>query len=246
MIKNTYIKITFLLTFILILGLFGSVSAQAPVAVKVQSVYNETIGNYSAEIQIPQISGMTDTATQDAINKEFSDYATELAKNFSAEALDIQKQYPVDGPHKRVEYKLETVYDNANYLVFYVYEFSAVGSSNYTAQYFTIDKSPGKLVTLEEMTGGSKNYMKQIENYIYKQMREHNKSEDMKYWIDNDAINQNWKKDMDLVFGGIETKRQFYLNEAGNPVIVFNKYDVAPGAMGSPQFEIPKDAFRDN
>lgn len=246
MIKNTINKITLFLSLILILGFVGSAAAQAPVTVKVQSVYNESIGNYSAEIQLPQISGMTDTATQDAINRQFSEYSSELAKNFTAEALDIQKQYPVDGPHKWVEYKLETVYDNANYLVFYVYEFSAVGSSNYMAQYFTIDKNTGKLVSLEEMTGNSKNFMKQIENYIYKQMREANKKGDIKYWIDDDGVSQNWKQDMDLVFSKIEENRQYYLNEAGNLVIAFNKYDVGPGAMGSPQFEIPRDEFRDN
>lgn len=246
MIKNTMIKINLFLSLIMILGFVSPAVAQAPVTVKVQSVYNETIGNYSAEIQTPQISGMTDTAAQDALNREFSEYSAELAKNFAAEALDIQKQYPVDGPHKWIEYKLETVYDNANYLVFYVYEFSAVGSSSYVAQYFTIDKNTGKLVSLEEMTGSSKNYMEQIENYIYEQMREANKSGEMKYWIDDDGINQNWKQDMDLVFSKIEENRQYYLNEAGNLVIAFNKYDVGPGAIGSPQFEIPGDVFRDN
>ena len=246
MIKNTFSKTILLLSIILIFGIVGTVAAQALVTVKVQSVYNETIGNYSAEIQTPQISGMTDTAMQDSLNREFSEYATELAKDFTAEALEIQKEYPVDGPHKWVEYKLETVYDNASYLVFYVYEFSAVGSSNYVAQYFTIDKNTGKLVSLEEMTGNSKNYMEQIENYIYKQMRDANNSGDMKYWIDDDAINQNWGNDMDLVFSKIEDNRQYYLNEAGNLVIAFNKYEVGPGAIGSPQFEVPMDVFRDN
>ncbi|NMA13476.1 MAG: DUF3298 and DUF4163 domain-containing protein [Chloroflexi bacterium] len=246
MIKNTFSKTILLLSIILIFGIVGTVAAQALVTVKVQSVYNETIGNYSAEIQTPQISGMTDTAMQDSLNREFSEYATELAKDFTAEALEIQKEYPVDGPHKWVEYKLETVYNNSSYLVFYVYEFSAVGSSNYVAQYFTIDKNTGKLVSLEEMTGNSKNYMEQIENYIYKQMRDANNSGDMKYWIDDDAINQNWGNDMDLVFSKIEDNRQYYLNEAGNLVIAFNKYEVGPGAIGSPQFEVPMDVFRDN
>ncbi len=246
MTKTTISKITLFLSLILILGFVGSAAAQAPVAVKVQPLYNESIGNYSAEIEIPQISGMTDTVTQDTLNREFSEYAAGLAENFAAEALEIQEAFPVDGPHKRVEYKPVTVYDNDNYLVFYVYEFSAVGSSNYTAQYFTIDKNTGKLVSLEEMTGNSKNFMKQIENYIYKQMREANKKGDIKYWIDDDGVSQNWKQDMDLVFSKIEENRQYYLNEAGNLVIAFNKYDVGPGAMGSPQFEIPRDEFRDN
>ena len=31
----------------------------------------------------------------------------------------------------------------------------------------------------------------------------------------------------------------YYINEFGELVIAFNKYDVAPGAMGAPEFTIP-------
>lgn len=33
---------------------------------------------------------------------------------------------------------------------------------------------------------------------------------------------------------------KFYINEAGNLVIVFEKYEVAPGFMGQQEFEIVK------
>lgn len=239
-------KSLFLLIFILTSGFWSSVSAQSQIDVKAASIYINTIGNYSAEIQTPEISGMTDTDTQQALNNNFKKHAQELIAVFAHEAESMQKQYPIDGPHFHIEYKFNTVYNNANHLVFSVYEFTAAGSSNYSAQYFTVDKQRGVLMTLEEMTGGSRNYMKQIENYIYKQMREHNKTEEMKFWIDDDAMGQNWKSNMDLVFSLIEPNRQYFLNENGNLVIAFNKYDVAPGAMGSPQFEIPIDEFRKN
>jgi len=31
-----------------------------------------------------------------------------------------------------------------------------------------------------------------------------------------------------------------YINENGNPVIVFEKYEIAPGAAGAVEFEIQK------
>ena len=31
----------------------------------------------------------------------------------------------------------------------------------------------------------------------------------------------------------------FYINEAGNPVLIFEKYEIAPGYMGQPEFEVP-------
>ena len=33
----------------------------------------------------------------------------------------------------------------------------------------------------------------------------------------------------------------FYINEKGNPVVVFEKYEIAPGFMGRPEFEIERE-----
>ena len=34
------------------------------------------------------------------------------------------------------------------------------------------------------------------------------------------------------------TAGAFYINEAGNPVVVFQKYEIAPGSSGVLEFEI--------
>ena len=39
-------------------------------------------------------------------------------------------------------------------------------------------------------------------------------------------------------FEGITENQKFYVNENGNVVIVFDKYEIAPGYMGMPEFEI--------
>ena len=40
-------------------------------------------------------------------------------------------------------------------------------------------------------------------------------------------------------FTSIDEDQAFYLNEAGNPVVIFEKYAIAPGYMGQPEFEVP-------
>ena len=40
-------------------------------------------------------------------------------------------------------------------------------------------------------------------------------------------------------FQSIADDQPFYINEAGNPVVVFAKYEIAPGSMGQQEFEIP-------
>ena len=39
-------------------------------------------------------------------------------------------------------------------------------------------------------------------------------------------------------FIGISENAKFYINENGNPVIVFEKYEIAPGSSGEIEFEI--------
>ena len=40
-------------------------------------------------------------------------------------------------------------------------------------------------------------------------------------------------------FTGITDTQRFYINEAGNPVLVFEKYEIAPGALGVQEIEVP-------
>lgn len=41
-------------------------------------------------------------------------------------------------------------------------------------------------------------------------------------------------------FTTVDESTQFYLNEAGNPVVVFPRYSIAPGYLGAVEFEIAK------
>ena len=43
-----------------------------------------------------------------------------------------------------------------------------------------------------------------------------------------------------MEFTSISDDQTFYLNEAGNPVIVFDKYEIAPGAYGAMEFEVER------
>jgi len=131
-------------------------------------------------------------------------------------------------------------------MVFRVFEFTAAGSSNYMAQYFTVDKRAHKLLSLSDITGGKADAMEKIRAYIEESMREYNKNNDMKYWVDDGPEGGDYKESLDKVFASIEEKRQYYLNEEGQLVITFNKYDVAPGAMGSPEFIIPNEILGNN
>ena len=94
--------------------------------------------------------------------------------------------------------------------------------------YFNMDLNTGKDITLDEVLGA--NYVQTANESILRQMKERTEQNpDYTYFTPEE--------------GGFETigpDTSFYINEKGNPVVVFAKYEVAPGFMGTQEFEIEK------
>ena len=66
-------------------------------------------------------------------------------------------------------------------------------------------------------------------------MKEQMKDDEMKfYWIEGE------EEAMDP-FDKISKDQSFYISSENKLVICFNKYDVAPGYMGTPEFTIPTE-----
>ena len=73
---------------------------------------------------------------------------------------------------------------------------------------------------------------------LRKQMKEIMAKDSNKvYWVENAEIGQD--------FVTLDDKHNFYWDKDGNLVIVFDKYEVAPGSMGTPEFVINKGAISD-
>ena len=82
-------------------------------------------------------------------------------------------------------------------------------------RYYNLDLENGKLFTLADVLGAD--YKQIADEEIRRQMRER---------ADSGSVYFEG-------FEGIDENTPFYLNENGNPVIVFDKYEIAPGARGN-------------
>ena len=82
--------------------------------------------------------------------------------------------------------------------------------------------------------GASDENLKEIRRQMQMQMEE---DPTCTYWVDNEI--EDWN------FEAIAPDQHFYFNDAGNLVLVFDKYTVAPGYMGTPEFEIQRELFAD-
>lgn len=118
-------------------------------------------------------------------------------------------------------------------------------SSNNYFKYYNVDRRTGEVVHLADLFTNP-DFNEIIGQNIIAQMRQQMKEDkDKSYWID--------KEDFGVDFSSVSDDHNFYFNDNGDLVIPFDKYEVAPGYMGSPEFTIPmkdlqsilKDEYKD-
>ena len=57
------------------------------------------------------------------------------------------------------------------------------------------------------------------------------------YWFDESIIGEDYV--------AVDSEHNFYFTENRDIVIVFDKYEVAPGYMGTPEFTVNRELFKD-
>ena len=90
-------------------------------------------------------------------------------------------------------------------------------------RYYNLDMETGKWITLRDILGDD--YAQIAGQSILDQIRRRGASDGIEYRT------EGWQ--------GVDEDTKFYLNQDQNPVIVLEKYEVAPGAAGQLEFEIP-------
>jgi hypothetical protein len=197
--------------------------------------YTVNEDKHKANIKVPSLQGLENKALQNSLNEKYLNENKKLYDEFIANMEELKKNS--DG-HLGIEsgYVIKT--DNENILSVGRYVVNTVGSSSTTFKYDTIDKKNEVLLTLPSLFKDN-SYVEIISENIKKQMREQMKSDSDKiYWI----ADEGKKKTMEI-FDKISENQNFYINAQSQLVIIFNKYEVAPGYMGVVEFIIPTDAI---
>lgn len=185
-------------------------------------------GTAKTEIKVPAITNMENKTLESTLNKKYLEASKKLYNDFMAEIEEVKKN---GGGHLGVESGYDVKTDNDQILAVGRYVVSTVNSySEYT--YDTIDKKHELLITLPSLFIDD-SYMNLINENIKEQMRRQmERDPDKFYWLDDE-----------MGFKTIAKDQSFYINNKGKLVIVFNKYEVAPGYMGVCEFTIPTDVI---
>jgi hypothetical protein len=184
--------------------------------------YNESTDNgMMADISVPQIDGNV------AANAEMDAYAKELIARYEKEVV---AQLGQEEGHYALESSYEVVSDNDKYVSIRINTVETMASGAEFVKIFTVDKATGQTVSLKDYLN-SPEKLEAVSQNIKDQMAE---DEGKVYFTEGEPGG----------FTGLTGDENFYLNEAGELVIVFGEYEVAPGYMGTVSFTIPKDVTK--
>lgn len=119
-----------------------------------------------------------------------------------------------------------------------VVSFVISATENWCAAYgertfYNLDLLNGRNIILSDLLGN--HYVEVANVQIIRQMKERvMENPDYVYWgITDEGAVQGFDG-----FTTVDENTKFYINSAGNPVVVFDKYEVGPGSMGEQEFEI--------
>ena len=191
--------------------------------------------NFDAELKTPAIEGL-DSKLEAMLNEKYLDENQKLYDDFMKE-IDELKKADMDEAHMGIASGYEVKTDTDKLLVIGRYVVNTVGSSSTTIKYDTIDKQNKLLITLPSLFKDEA-YIDIISENIKAQMKEQMKDENNVYWLEDEMMG-------DENFSKIDKNQSFYITKDNQLVIAFDKYEVAPGYMGNPEFIIPSELLKD-
>lgn len=200
--------------------------------------YETDKDTYSAAIDVPQITGQSDEIR--ALNEKYAAEGKALYEQFQQ---DMKGMEQADGGHLGVDSGYIVATDTEQLLSIGRYVVETVGSSSTVMQYDTIDKQKEIILTLPSLFKDER-YISVISDYVIGKMQEEMLATNQEkiYWVKGGGMPDEEVID---AFTSIRPDQNFYITEDHKLVIVFDKYEVAPGYMGVVEFEIPTELIKD-
>lgn len=196
------------------------------------------------EVTIPQEEGTEkSTENQEAVEQMVIDVNAEIDKAVeeyvkgAQERIEEYKQAFIETGGTEEEFaekniKVNVDYEvkcqNENYLSFVLTGNESWSGAYAVYYYYNLDMKNGQHLTLKDLLG--ENYVDTANQQIFAEMKKRTEENPDYTYFDEEM-------------GGFTTVTEntnFYINQEGNPVVVFDKYEVAPGFMGRQEFEIVK------
>lgn len=152
----------------------------------------------------------------DAVLRKSAAHAREYKKSFPGERLVIGVDYDIRCLTREVLSVAVRVTESWN-------------ASGARTEYFNFDMKKGDVLSLADVLGSD--YAEIANRAIREEIRRREETGGAVFWTEAEGG-----------FATVERDTRFYVNESGDPVVVYEPYEIAPGAMGTVEFEIALSA----
>lgn len=171
----------------------------------------------------PELEKKINALVQEEVNDAIEDTKEMLAEEKATwlaaggdEADYVEREILVD-------YKVNHM--SEDFISFTVYKTETLASAYFDMFHYNYDLKTGEEVTLESVLGAD--YKTIVEEQVLAEITKREAADENNVFMVDRAIE-------------IDEDQAFYVNGKGNVVVVFNKYEIAPGYMGIQEFEIVK------
>ena len=216
--------------------------------------WHGTDGDYEIDLEVPRIEAEAAQEAQtqpvqdftEKINEEIEKIVDTYMEEARAEFQEYKKAFFETGGTQEewndrkmditVDYTVK--YQKDNLLSLELVTAKGWVAASQERHYYNLDLDREQALTLEDILG--EDYVRICNESIDAQIWEQVRTDEMKSYF---GYGPDGEQDDEMGIEGFTTvskDTKFYLNEEGNPVIVFDEYEIAPGYMGMPEFEIER------
>ena len=176
--------------------------------------YTYDDGHSSADVAVPELGG-SDAADQ--VNDQVQTYTDQLIARFKADCERIGEGY------QGLDVSSTVVTDTDTWFTLRIDATETMASGYDFSRFYHIDKTTGQVVTLSDLFPAGSDYVDVLSAEVRSQMEARMAAdENQMFFLDE--------------FTSIDPEQNFYWNDSGELVLVFDEYAVAPGAMGMDEF----------
>lgn len=196
--------------------------------------YETEKDDIAVSVEIPTIEMIAEDTgiTVDEINQEILAHCSRYADELVLHAEEYRTAFLETGgtPEEWAKHNIkitvgyEIKQQNKDYLSFIVSGGASWTNAYNESKYYNLDLGTGEIVTLKDILGDD--YVELVNMSIREQIAERQKSGEVFFTAEEGG------------FAGISEDTKFYINGNNRPVIVFERYEIAPGSSGEIEFEI--------
>ena len=196
--------------------------------------YETEKDDIAVSVEIPTIEMIAaDTGiTVDEINQEildccnrYADEALQRAEEYRTAFLETGGTLEEWAEHNiKITVDYEIKQQGSDYLSFVVRGTESWTTAYSESRYYNLDLRTGEAVTLMDILGDG--YVELIDESIRKQIAERQEKGETFFTAEEGG------------YAGVSEDVKFYINENNRPVIVFEKYEIAPGSSGEIEFVV--------